>query len=169
MGAEVSRTIALLRKLHRILQRRALITIYKFFNRPYLDDGDILQDKAFNASFHKKIESIQYNTCLAITDTIRGSSREKKLDLESLQHRRWYRKLCYFYKIYNKKSPDYLFQLTPPKTFSYTTRNADNIRFFNSRHNSFKSLFFLSTIIEWNKLGLILEIQTDTALLKTIF
>ena len=42
MGAEVSRTIALLRKLHRILQRRALITIYKFFNRPYLDDGDIL-------------------------------------------------------------------------------------------------------------------------------
>ena len=99
MGAKVSRTIALLRKLQRVLPRQALITIYKSFIRPYLDYGDILYDKAFNESFHQKIESIQYNACLAITGAIRGSSREKnyqKLGLESLQYRRWYRKLCYF-------------------------------------------------------------------------
>ena len=93
---------------------------------------------------------------LAITDNIRGSSREKnyqELGLESLQHRRWYRKLCYFYKIYNAKSPDYLFQLIPPKKSSYTTRNADNIPFFKFRHNFFQNSFFPSTIIEWNKLA----------------
>ena len=77
MGAKVSRTIALLRKLQHILPRDSLITIYKSFIRPYLDYGDILYDKAFNASFHHKIESIQYNACPTITWAIRGSSREK--------------------------------------------------------------------------------------------
>ena len=75
MGAKVSRTIALLRKFQHILPRHALITIYKSFIRPYLDYGDILYDKAFNVSFHQKIESIQYSACL--TGAIRGSSREK--------------------------------------------------------------------------------------------
>ena len=75
MGAKVSRSIALLRNLQHGLPRQVLITIYKSFIRPYLDYGDILYDKAFNESFHQKIESIQYNACLAITGTIRGSSR----------------------------------------------------------------------------------------------
>ena len=145
MGAKVSRSIALLRKFQHGLPRQVLITIYKSFIRPYLDYGDILYDKAFNESFHQKIESIQYNACLAITGAIRGSSREKiyqELGLESLQHRRWYRKLCYFYKIYNAKSPDCLFQLIPLKKSSYTTRNTDNIPFFKFRHNFFKIRFF---------------------------
>ena len=89
MGAKVSRTIALLRKLQHVLPRQALITIYKSSIRPYLDYGDILYDKAFNEFFHQKIEYIQYNASLAITGAIRGSSKEKiyqELGLESLQH-----------------------------------------------------------------------------------
>ena len=42
MGAKVSRTIALLRKLQHFLPRQALITIYKSYIHPYLDYGDIL-------------------------------------------------------------------------------------------------------------------------------
>ena len=48
------------------------------------------------------IESIQYNAALAITGTIRGSSREKlyqELGLESLHDRQWHRKLCFYYQI----------------------------------------------------------------------
>ena len=82
MGVKVSRTIALLRKLQHIVPRHVLITICKSFICPYLDYGDILYYKAFNASFDQKIESIQ------------------ELGLGSLQHRRWYQKLCYFRKIY---------------------------------------------------------------------
>ena len=149
MRAKVSRTIALLRKLQHVLPRQALITIYKSFI--YLDYGDILYDKAFNESFYQKIESFQYNACLTITGAIRGNSREKiyqELGLESLQYRRWYRKLCYFYKIYNAKSSDCLFQLIPLKKSSYTTRNADNIPFFKFCHNFFQNSLFPSTIIE---------------------
>ena len=102
ISLKVSKTLGLFRKLHNLLSRSALITIYKAFVRPYLDYGDILYDQAYNMSFHHKLESIQYNACLAITGAMRGTSKEKlyqELGLESLQLRRCYRKLGMFYKI----------------------------------------------------------------------
>ena len=77
MGAKVSRTIALLRKLQHHLRTYAFITIYKSFIRPYLDYGGIPYDKAFNTFFKQKIEFTQYNACLATTGAIRGTSRER--------------------------------------------------------------------------------------------
>ena len=56
------------------------------FIRPYLDYGDIIYDQAYNTSFRQKLDSIQYNATLAITGTIRGTSKEKlydELDLEN--------------------------------------------------------------------------------------
>ena len=79
-----------------------MLTIYKCFVRTHLDYGDIIYDQAFNNSFHQKIESLQYNAALAITGTIRGTSKEKndqELGLESLQQRRCYRKLSLFQDI----------------------------------------------------------------------
>ena len=62
-------------------------------------------------------------------------------------------KNCYFYKIYNEKSSDYIFQLIPTKKSSCTTRNSSNIPFFKFRHNFFKKYFLPSTIVEWNILA----------------
>ena len=62
------------------------------------------------------MELIQYNAALAITGAIRGTSRKKlyqELGLESLCIRQWYRKLCYFFKIFKGQSPDYLFKILP--------------------------------------------------------
>ena len=70
--------------------------------------------QAYTALFHQKIESVQYNSALAITGAIRGTSKEKiyhELGLESLEKRRWYRKLCCFYKIFRSQSPQYLFNI----------------------------------------------------------
>ena len=83
---KTNKTIGLLRKLSNLLPRQALITIYKAFVIPHLGYGDVLYDQAFNNSFHGKMESIQYNACLAIAGAIRGTSREKiyqELGLES--------------------------------------------------------------------------------------
>ena len=69
-------------------------------------------------SLPQKLESIQYNACLAITGAIPGTSKEKlyqELGLEELQLRRWYRRLGTFYKIFKSKSPQYLLKLTPEK------------------------------------------------------
>ena len=94
--SKVNKTISLLRKLHHILPRLPLLTIYKSFIRPHLDYGDIIYDQAYNASFHQKLDSIQYNAALAITGAIRGTSKEElydELGLETLEKRRWYRLL----------------------------------------------------------------------------
>ena len=53
------------------------ITIYKAFVRPHLDYGDTLFDQTHNGSFPEKLESVQYNACLALTGAIRGSSKEE--------------------------------------------------------------------------------------------
>ena len=65
---------------------------------------------------YEKLESIQYNAWLALTGAIRGSLKEKiyqDLGFESLRVRRWYRKLCLFYKVLNNELPQYLFNLIP--------------------------------------------------------
>ena len=79
------------RKFQQILPRSSLLTIYKFFIRSLLDYADIIYDQAYNSIFHDKLESVQYNACLAITGTIRGTSAKKlylELGLESLNSRR---------------------------------------------------------------------------------
>ena len=140
--SKTNRAIGLLRKLQNLLPREALITIYKAFVRPHLDYGDVLFDQAFNGSFHEKLESIQYNACLALTGTIRGTSKEKlyqEVGSESLQ------------------SPAYLFNLIPARNTHNSLRISDNIPCFNTKHSFFKNSFFPSTIIEWNKLDLTLQ------------
>ena len=67
---KVKKTIGLLRKFQESLTRQSLITIYKSFIRPHLDYGDIAFDRAFNELFYKNLESIQYNTTMAITRAI---------------------------------------------------------------------------------------------------
>ena len=91
VSLKISKILGLLRKLHNLLPRSALITIYKAIVRQYLDYGDILYDQTYNMFFHHKLESAQYNACLTITGAIRGTSTEKlyqELGLESLQSRR---------------------------------------------------------------------------------
>ena len=77
-----------MRKLHNTLPILPLLTIYKSFIKTHLDYGDVIYDQAYTASFHQKIESVQYNSALAITGATRGGSKEKlyhELALESLE------------------------------------------------------------------------------------
>ena len=136
---KVNKTIGLLRKLHNILPRSALLIIYKNFIRPHLDYGYIIYEQAYNASFHQKLELLQYNDCLAITRVIRGTSRDKlyeELGLHSLQLRLWFKKLSCFYKLFKSEHPHYLFKLIPSRSSSYITRNIHNIPFFKIRHTA---------------------------------
>ena len=151
--------ICIQNRFQQILPRQSLITIYKSFIRPYLDYGDIAYDRAFNESFHKYLESINYNAAIAITGAIRGTSSEKlfqELGLEYLKSRRWVRKLCLFYKIFHKESPSYLFQLIRPNNKVYATRSSQSKKFssFKTRHNFFEDSFFPAVISEWNSLNI---------------
>ena len=143
----------LLCRFQPILPRSSLLTIYKTFIRSQLYFADVIYDQPCNSSFHEKLESIQCNACLAITGAIRGTSSEKlyqELGLESLKSRRWFRKLCHFYKILNEKSPSYLFDLIPNLNKVRESRLSNNIPAIHTRQNYVKNSFFASTISEWN-------------------
>ena len=153
----VNKTIALPFKLHGTLPRAPLITIYKSFLRPYLDYGDIIYDQPYNNSFCLKVESIQCNATIAITDAIRRAAREHfhlELRLEYLQHRRWYRKPLFF-KLIKNQTPRYLFSITPlTQTRRFMTRNSETIPQFTIKFEFFKNSFFPPTINKWNQLDL---------------
>ena len=143
---KVNKTIGLLRKLYNILPKSAVLTVYKVFVRPHIDYSNIIYDQAYNANFHQKLELVQYNACLALTGAMIGTSKEKfyeELSLKSLQHRRLYRKLSYFYKFHKNQFPQYLFKLIPVRGSEYSTRSMQNIPFFKTRYNCFfKKMFF---------------------------
>ena len=134
---KINKTIGLLPKCKNFLPRKSLLTIYKPFIRPHLDYGDIIYDQTYNASFHQRLESLQYNAALPVTGAIRGNLKEKlynELGLESLQNRRWYRKLSFLYKVIANQSPSYLFNMIPRKSTSRPTRGSDNIPLLGSKH-----------------------------------
>ena len=82
--------IALLRKLRYSIPRKSMLSICKAFLRPHLDYCDVIYDKPRNEKFIGTLESIQYNATLAITGTIKGTSKEKlynELGLEYLRDR----------------------------------------------------------------------------------
>ena len=131
------------------LPRDALLTIYKSFVRPRLDHGDITYDRTQNESFCNKLESIQYNTALAITGAIQGTSKiklQKELGLKFLKSRRWFKQICTFYKIKPYKIPPYLPQLLPTGTHSCNICSSENITTFQSRTETFKFSFLLPLV-----------------------
>ena len=152
---KANRGIGIIRKLNCELSRRTLITVYKSFIRPNLDYGDIIYDQPNNDSFINKLESVQYNASLAITGAIKGTSKERlyeELGLESLSKRRWYRRMCLFWKIINNSAPKYLTILLPSTQYS---RNPNRQNLFSSFHKNtdyFANSFFPYCTDQWNLL-----------------
>ena len=64
------KVIGIIRKLNKWFPQHSLITTYKSFERPHLDYGDIIYYQSNKESLNQKIERVQYNAALAITDAI---------------------------------------------------------------------------------------------------
>ena len=134
--------------------KRILDQMYKIFVRPHLDYCDIiyhlpsltnLSDSSINLNFMmQSLESTQYQAALSVLGAWKGSrkiSMYEELGWESLSDRRWFRRLCQFYKIQNDLAPLYLKEAIPqPRTFLYGQRRENVLheipcrttRFFNS-------------------------------------
>ena len=69
---KVTKGVNVIRKMNLLLSRSSLLTIYKSFVKPHLDNGDVIYDQSNNSCLSDKIETLQYNAALAITGAIRG-------------------------------------------------------------------------------------------------
>ena len=74
----------------------------------------------------------------------------QELGLESLNERRWLRRLCYLHKVLSTKLPTYLYELIPPIINSH--RNSGCYRALYCRTDLFRNSFLPFSINEWNKL-----------------
>ena len=99
----------------------------------------------------QKLESVQYNASLAICGCFRGTSRDKlysELGLESLADRRIYRRLIAFYKIVNKKAPQYLIDYLPTQVLaSVNLRKRPTIYPLDARTERYRNSIFLGFFV----------------------
>ena len=69
-----------------------------------------------------------------------------------MKARRWFRRLCCFYKILNNQIAGYLYSLLSPPNRDYNTSKYSKIRQIFCRTETFSNSFLPQTIREWNKL-----------------
>ena len=65
---------------------------------------------------------VQYNAALATTGAIKRTSQLKiynELGLKSLKFRRWFRRMCVFYKIKTTQIPKYLYEVLSTESHTY--------------------------------------------------
>ena len=61
---KVNKTARRIRKFQNTLPRTSSMTIVKSFIKPHLYYGKMLYERAYNTSFYRNIESVQYNAAL---------------------------------------------------------------------------------------------------------
>ena len=121
--------------------------------RPHLDYGDIIYDEAYNETFRQKLESSQYNACLALSGAIRGSPREnfyQELDLES--HLDLGTGNVAYFINFSKKINQFTFSIQYQQKVPVIIPEIQMKLLYFTLNITFSKKNFPSTAIKWNKL-----------------
>ena len=147
------RGIGIIRCLPRYVHCDVLDQMYKLYVRPNLDYGDIVYHNQ-NSSLMSKLESTQYAAAPAVSGAWRGTNTDKLSEehgWESLAHRRWYRRLCLFYKIMNNGTLEYTRRYLPTfKQNPYDLRRPRNFAEERTNTNRYLNSFYPYCIKAWN-------------------
>ena len=139
---------------------------YQGFTKCLLDliwiTETLLMTNQITSHLKTKMENIQYETCIAITGAIQGTSREHyhELGLKSLGDQRRCRKLTFFYKIMNELAPKYVanyLHVNDDQTYKTRTSEHSNAKRFGTRTEIFRQSFFPFCVNEWCKLDISLR------------
>ena len=172
--------IDLLRHLSKFLPGNTLNELFKLHVRPHLEYGDVIyhipakvcefSSNIILPTMMDKLESVQCAAALTITGTWRGSSQTKlsnKLGWESLNSRRWSRRLTLFYKMINNLTPGYTRdQISEPQLAHFSHRNQDTIGRIRPKNEKFKSSFYPNCLAEWNELDHEIRLSQSVAIFK---
>ena len=160
------------------MSRDVLDQIYKLYVRPHLDYGDIIYhryDPQFKLEFTQRLESTQYSAALAVSAAwrgqhVRGTNTDKlyeELGWEILYYRRWYRRLCHFYKLRNNQRPLYLYSEIPQeRTFHHNLCRANVYEANAKSTDRFSHTYFQNCMREWNQLDESIKISPTFSVFK---
>ena len=155
--------IGVIKHVSPYLPVKTLDQIYKMHVRPHLDYCDVIFhtpvithefDSSLTLNYQMNImEKTQYQAALAVSGCWKGTNTDKiyeQLGWESLDQRRFFRRLVTFYKIMNNMTPAYLKQSIPSS--SYTNRSG-NTPLVKSRTDYYLHSFYPDSLISWNNIG----------------
>lgn len=95
-------------------------------------------------TFHRKVEVVQYNTCLAIAGVIRDFCEKKLYEEFEIPLASSLVQKTLFYKPYKNEYLQYLFKFCKEaRSSGYITGSMSNIAFFENRPYLFQKLFLL--------------------------
>ena len=178
--SKVRQGIGMLKALSKSVPRHILDGIYKLYTRPHLDYVDVIyhtphsfDDTSQNIivdSQMEKLESVQYSAALAVTNAWKGTSLDKfyeELGWESLNLRRWSRRLILFCKIMNYLTPDCTRHPIPSiRDLSYNFSQCNVIGQICARSTSLKSSFYPSCLSEWERLDPEIGLSNSVSMFK---
>ena len=116
--------ISLLKFLSKYLTRQKLDLAYKMHVRPHLEYGDVIFHER-SSDLMNLLENVQKQAALIVAGCWQGTNilkLYKELGWESLSERRKFHRLTLYYKILNKKTPQYLSDLVLHSTPNGTNR-----------------------------------------------
>ena len=144
--------------------------------RPHLDYCDVIFhvpitthdfDSSLSLNYQMNIlEKTQYQAALAVSGCWKGTNTDKiyeELGWESLDQRRFFRRLVMFYKIINDLTPEYLKQPLPKS--QCRTRSTD-VNFIPYRTDRHSNSFYPNSILSWNNIGAELRNAKSIAIFK---
>ena len=117
---KANKGVGIIKFMSNYAPRKSHEHIFKSYVRSQIEYGDVifhrvpLDNNPFSfviSDIMQKLESVQYRAALAVSGAWKGTSKSKlyiELGWESLSQRRWFRRMCLFYKILNNGTPPYL-------------------------------------------------------------
>ena len=155
---KASKLLNIMKSLQYTLDRETLETIYKSFIRPIMEYGSVVWDGCAQADA-KLLEDIQLTAARTVTGAMKTTPAAKLYEetgWETLEKRRERSKLTLMYKIINRLTPQFLFDILPDLPDDnprYNLRQRpDAVSSFNCRTCLFENSFFPSTTKLWNLL-----------------
>ncbi len=127
------------RRIRFLITREARIVLYKALILPVLEHANVLYDNC-SIFLKQRLEGIQRQAAIMCTGAFVNTSYTKllnELGWASLEERRKFFRLCYLYKMANKKVPKYLSDLMPlsvGERTNYNLRNVGNLSLIRTKH-----------------------------------
>ena len=152
-----SKRLSLLKWLKFKLSRKTLSKLYLSMIRPILEYGCVLFDNC-TQELSDLLEGLQYEAARICTGAIKFTSRDRllaEIGWEPLHTRRKFSKLVFFYKMFNKLTPPYLYELIPNHDLPQTgrlLRRPSQQRQIKCRTDRYFRSFLPSAIRLWNDL-----------------
>ena len=158
--------IGVIKHLSSYLPLKSLDQIYKMHIRPHLDYCDIIFhipvithefDSSLTLNYQMNaLERTQYQAALAVSGAWKGTNRDKiyeELGWETLDQRRFFRRLTQFYKIMNNLTPEYIRHPIQSLLGRLELRSTNVLHTTPWNTDRYKNSFYPDSVISWNNIG----------------